>query len=155
MSAPVNTGTFALERTYKANPAKVWGAWSSEKAKGGWFMPPPTGGRSTYRLDFRVGGREVNEGDAGEGFSYKYDALYFDIIPDERIIYAYEMYFGGARVSASLATIELKPDGTGTRLKITEQGAFFDGTDSPQARRAGTEILLRNLSEALGEPDAA
>jgi len=49
----------------------------------------------------------------------------------------------------SLATIELKPSGTGTRLIFTEQGVFLDGYDNSADREHGTVGLLDNLDTAL------
>lgn len=53
------------------------------------------------------------------------------------------------RVSVSLATIALRPDGDGTLLVLTEHGAFFDGLDSSAAREQGTGSLLDALSREL------
>ena len=41
------------------------------------------------------------------------------------------MHLDDTRISVSLATVELKPAGKGTRLIFTEQGAFLDGYDDP------------------------
>ncbi|TIR46389.1 MAG: polyketide cyclase, partial [Mesorhizobium sp.] len=45
--------------------------------------------------------------------------------------------------------IELIAEGKGTRLILTEQGAFFDGIDSPATRQHGTGELLDALGAAL------
>jgi hypothetical protein len=52
-------------------------------------------------------------------------------------------------VSASIATIQLLAEGAGTRLVLTEQGAFLDGQDTPAAREHGTRELLEALAGAL------
>ena len=49
----------------------------------------------------------------------------------------------------SLATVEFKPEGAGTRLVYPEQGAFLDGYDNAAQRELGTRNLLDNLSEVL------
>ena len=49
----------------------------------------------------------------------------------------------------SLATVELRPAGAGTRLIYTEQGAFLDGHDKPQYREEGTGGLLDALGAEL------
>jgi hypothetical protein len=49
----------------------------------------------------------------------------------------------------SLATIELKPAGKGTKLVITEQGVFLDGYDDAGSRERGTKGLLDQLEAAL------
>jgi uncharacterized protein YndB with AHSA1/START domain len=58
-------------------------------------------------------------------------------------------YLGDQRISVSLATTELKPEGSGTRLIYTEQGAFLDGLDDPKMREQGTHELLDALAKAL------
>ena len=70
-------------------------------------------------------------------------------MPDQRLVYCYEMYAGDDRMSVSLATVEIVPDGDGTRLTYTEQGVFLDGIDKPEAREEGTTWLLDNLGKYL------
>ena len=70
-------------------------------------------------------------------------------MPDRRIVYCYEMYAGGDRMSVSVATVDILPDGTGTKLTYTEQGVFLDGIDKPEAREEGTTWILDNLGKYL------
>src|SRR5690606_18412856 len=103
-------------------------------------------------MDFRMGGREHSHGvvDAhGRVQSYRFDAIYLDIIENERIIYAYDMDADGQHISASLTTIELTDADHGTRLKLTEQGAFLDGYDDPRMRVEGTKGLLAALAKVV------
>jgi uncharacterized protein YndB with AHSA1/START domain len=138
----VNHAEFTIERSYDAPPARVFAAWATPEAKGRWFVGPDDWESSDHDLDFRVGGREHVSGGEKGGTLHSYDALYWDIVPDERIVSTYEMYQDDVRTSVSVATIELKPDGDGTRLVYTEQGAFLDGYDSAQSREHGTGGLL-------------
>ena len=146
--------TFAIERTYDASPARVFAAWADPAAKARWFG----GGEEAateYELDFRVGGREINRGDGPDGQFYTYEALYQDIVPGERIVYTYDMHRGETRISVSLATVEFKVEGAGTRLIFTEQGAFLDGEDKPQYREEGTGGLLDALGAEVAREPAA
>jgi two-component system sensor histidine kinase KdpD len=59
------------------------------------------------------------------------------------------LHIDDRRISVSLATIELKPEGSGTRLTFTEQGAFLDGYDDPGDRERGTRLLLDALGRSL------
>ncbi len=145
----VDHGEFTIERSYDAPPSRVFAAWATPEAKGRWFVGPDDWESSDHDLDFRVGGREHLSGGEEGGTGYSYDALYWDIVPDERIVSTYEMYQGDARISVSVATIELKPEGEGTRLVYTEQGAFLDGLDTPEAREQGTGGLLDALGKAV------
>ena len=101
-------------------------------------------------MDFRVGGRETNESGPKGGPWSAFVAIYQDIVPNERIIYTYEMTLDGKRISVSVSTIELKPEGNGTRLVLTEQGAYLDGWDNPDQREQGTRDLLAALGASLG-----
>jgi uncharacterized protein YndB with AHSA1/START domain len=143
----VTHSTFVVERTYDASPARVFAAWAEPERKARWFGDPETG-VADYELDFRVGGREFNRGSV-EGQAYTYEARYQDIVPDERIVYAYDMHTDGQRISVSLGTVQLKPDGDGTRLTYTEQGAYLDGLDTPEQRQQGTGGLFDALAEEL------
>ena len=71
-----------------------------------------------------------------------YDVSYRDIVPDNRIIYTYEMHMNGQRISVSVATIEFTPKDGGTRMVLREDGAFLDGLDTSAQREAGTNYLM-------------
>jgi len=147
----VTHATFVIERRYPSTPSQVFHALADKEAKSKWFADPRQGGRKpALEMDFRVGGRETNSGGPEDGPVHRFSAIYWDIVPDERIIYAYDMHIGDQRISASLATIELKPEGKGTRLTFTEQGAFLDGYDDPTDREQGTRELLDALGKSLG-----
>ena len=78
-----------------------------------------------------------------------YNCTYQDIVPNERIVTTYEMHLDKSRISVSLATVEFKAAGSGTRLILTEQGGFLDGFDKPERREEGTKGLLDQLGTAL------
>jgi len=139
----VTHATFTVERTYPAPPEAVFAAWADPGAKAEWF------GGGDFELDFRVGGREINRGGPDGGPVFTYDARYYDIVDNERIVYAYEMHMDDERISVSLATIELTPTSDGTRLVLTEAGAFLDGHDTPEQREGGTGSLLDALGNTL------
>jgi uncharacterized protein YndB with AHSA1/START domain len=147
--------TFEIERTYPAAVSRVFAAFASKEAKDTWgdtgdlSEPGPDAGDSEF--DFRIGGHE-RFGMGYQGTSYRYDACYYDIVPDQRIIYSYEMYANDARISVSVATIEFAATAEGTALTWTEQGAYldgFDGDEAPRLRQGGTEEMLDGLAKYL------
>ncbi|TWP52180.1 polyketide cyclase [Lentzea tibetensis] len=138
----VKHATFTIERTYPASPEKVWNAWSDPEKKAKWFAGPHE--TSDHELDFRIGGREHVSGKA-EDTLHRYEAVYQDIVPNERIVTTYQMYQDETRTSVSVATVEIEPDGEGTRLTYTEQGAFFDDLDRVEWREQGTNTLFDQL----------
>ena len=102
-------------------------------------------------MDFRVGGRERLQGRWEGGVVSAFDAVYHDIVPNERIVYTYEMHLDGKKISVSLATMQIKSAGPDrATLKVTEQGAFLDGYDDAGSREKGTGFLLDKLGASLG-----
>ena len=147
----VTHATIVIERTYDASPARVFAAWADPAAKARWFVgaQDKAGRVDRFELDFRIGGREISRGDPDTSPQFTFDARYHDIVPGQRIVYAYTMHLDETLISVSLATVELKPDGQGTRLIFTEQGAFLDGHDEPTQREQGTASLLDALGSEL------
>lgn len=143
----IEHATFVIERTYNAAPARVFQAFADPEHKRRWFGAPAADNVGT--MEFRVGGAEHMGGDIPDGPSYSYDAVYQDIVENERIVYTYDMHLDGRRISVSVATVELLADGERTRLVLTEQGAFLDGLDQPAFREKGTRDLLDKLAETL------
>ncbi|HEX4110631.1 MAG TPA: SRPBCC family protein [Solirubrobacteraceae bacterium] len=141
--------TFALERSYPVPPARVFAAWADPTAKAQWFRAPEPMRSLEYALDFRVGGREISRVAAPGEPVHAYDARYQDIVPDRRIIYAYDMHVDEVRISVSLATVEISAGGDGSRVVMTEQGVFLDERWDGDNREQGTVVLLSQLEHAL------
>lgn len=137
--------TFVIERSFKAPPARVFAAFSDEAQKGTWFVGPPEWVLTDREFDFSEGGREAHRVGPPGGDVHSFDARYIDIVPDERIVFSYQMHINQRRISVSLTTIELAPDGAGTKLTFTEQGVFLDGYDDVGRREEGTALLLNQL----------
>jgi uncharacterized protein YndB with AHSA1/START domain len=144
--------TFTIERTYAVPAGRVFAAFASREAKDAWAGDgEPTEPAPGSEFDFRVGGRE-RFAFAYQGTAYRYDACYYDIVPGQRIIYSYEMYADDARISVSVATVEFAATPEGTALSWTEQGAYLDGFDGPEAprlREGGTAEMLDGLAKYL------
>jgi uncharacterized protein YndB with AHSA1/START domain len=140
--------TFVIERSYPADPARVFRAFASTEEKSKWFGPPEDGSQG-IELDFRPGGAESFEAHGPDGARYRYSALYHDIVPGERIVYTYEMYREQDRISVSVSTVELRAAEGGTALTYTEQGAYLDGHDGPGPREHGTRVALERITDAL------
>ncbi len=153
--------TFSIERTYPAAPSRVFAAFASAEAKAAWGdtggLEPAEDEADIEEFDFRPGGRE-RFGHKWQGTSYRYDALYYDIVPEQRIVYSYEMYADDSRISVSVATIEFAKSGDDTALTWTEQGAYLDGIDGLQApalRKEGTTEMLDGLTGYLSNQPAS
>lgn len=141
--------TFTVERDLAHPPARVFRAFADPAAKARWFVGPDESHSTEHELDFRDGGTEHLATRFPDGTAVTFDATYRDIVPDERIIYAYDMHIGGRRISVSLACIELRSTGGGTHLTVREHGIFLDGLDQVADRERGTRELLDKLAASL------
>ena len=140
---------FTVERVFKATPAQVFHALTDEAAKARWFAGGEGYSLVKREMDVRPGGREYVQGRWSSGMVSTFDAVYFDVVPNRRLVYAYEMHLNERKISVSLATLELEPTAVGTRLKMTEQGAFVDGYEDGGGREHGTRLLLEQLAASL------
>jgi uncharacterized protein YndB with AHSA1/START domain len=160
MTDPITTRstdhtTFRIERAFAHPPELVYRAFADPTAKAGWFFGPEGPAGLRHSLDFQVGGREHMETVGGDGPTFTLDATYLDIVPDERIIYGYEMTIGGQRISASLACLVFHRVDDGTHLTVTEHGIYLDGLDQGAERERGTRELLDGLAAWLDRAASA
>lgn len=146
---------FTIERRYDASPTRVFAAFADPVAKRRWSTCHDEGGQGEHSLDFREGGVETMRGAPGPGSVYAMRAVYHEIVPQQRIVYSYEMLRDDVRLSVSLVTLEFRGESAGTSLVFTEQSVFLDGHDSPQAREQGTGIGFDRLAEELAREAAS
>jgi len=66
--------------------------------------PPP----STSSTSGSAGGRSTASARRAD-LVHSFEGRYLDIVPDQRIVFAYDMHLDDTRISVSLATVELKP----------------------------------------------
>ncbi|MEU8393548.1 hypothetical protein, partial [Micromonospora sp. NPDC048843] len=57
----------------------------------------------------------------------------------------------GAVVTVSLTSVEFAETATGTRITLTEHGAYLDGHEKPEWREEGTGDQLGALDRELRE----
>lgn len=142
--------TFTIERTFNASPDRVFQALANAEQKAKWFAGPPPWKLVESTFDFRVGGQERVSGIHAGGMSSIFEARYHDIVPNQRVVYSYEMIVNGVRISVSLATFELVAIGAKTKLVLTEQGVYFEDEGTAKymtegaaaSRLKGTEGLM-------------
>ncbi len=151
----IKHGSFVIERRLDYSPELVYRAWTQQDAKARWFNGPVDKWTESVRqMDVRVGGRDVLIGKFIDGSESRFEAQYLDVVPEKRLVYVYDMYFQGKKLSVTLASIEFVAAGKGTKLLVTEQHAFLDGHEDGGSRERGTLQLMHNLDVALAGGDS-
>lgn len=147
---PIVHGSFVIERRYPVTVARAYAAWTDPELKARWFIGPENWTPIERTLDVRVGGEEKLHGRFGSsGTETLFVARYHHVVPAQRLVYVYDMYMNGLHHSLSLATVEFRSEGEGTRLLFNEQVAFLDGTSADKgvpARKTGTAAHLDRIA---------
>jgi uncharacterized protein YndB with AHSA1/START domain len=149
MQRSVDHGTFTIERAYAAAPARVFAVWTRVETKRRWASCHDDWETLEPTLDARVGGGERHLTRTPSGEVHLMEARFLDVVPDQRLVYVYEMRIGEVRISVSLATVELRAEAGGTRMVFTEQVAFLDGHGDLAEREEGTAVGLDRLAPIL------
>jgi uncharacterized protein YndB with AHSA1/START domain len=137
----VTHSTFTLERRYPASVQRVFEAWATPEARQRWMAQG-----AEHAQDFVVGGFETVKAMDGDGRPLTYHARYVDIVPNERILMTSTLHTGDQLSTASVTSVELSADGTGTHLVLTEHGMYLPGQEQPQWREQGTAQQLDTLA---------
>ncbi len=140
--------TTVLERSFEAPVERVFEAIADPAAHGRWNVPEEGWEIAEEENDFRTGGRNyIRFGPPGESI-YHSEGHFETIVPNSLSISSGTMHTNSKPDSCTLCTIELIPDGEGTRLILTDQSAFFGG-EKPEDREEGWKSILDKLEVAL------
>lgn len=150
----VTHSTFVIERSYPFEANRVFAAFSDPAKKRRWFAEGEEAKVEAFEMDFRVGGIERARFRSKDGHVFTNDTVYRDILPNQRIVIAYNMSVGDKRISSSQSTIEFLPNSKATDLIFTEQAAFFEGADGPQIREQGWRLIFERLAKHLARQAA-
>ncbi|MCG7504215.1 SRPBCC family protein [Mesorhizobium retamae] len=141
--------TFVVERELAASPKHAFRFFSEPALKERWTSCHPDWTVLEEAFDFRVGGVEAKRWRTDKGDEQTFLARYLDIVPAQRIVYAFDMSFAGERLSASLATVELFAEAARTRMVFTEQIAWLGDASMLPLRIAGTGDGLDLLADII------
>jgi uncharacterized protein YndB with AHSA1/START domain len=146
--------TFVVERSFPKQPETVFAAFADPAKARRWYAEGDGHELQEFKSDFRVGGTQLlrytlGPGTPVAGMSISNQARYQEIQPNRRIVTAATMDMGDTRILAAQVTVELLPNGAGTDLILTNQGAFFERGLTPEMLEAGWRGLLEKLAGEL------
>ena len=136
----VTHSTFTLERHFAAPIERVFEAWADPAARRRWMA-----GGADHEQDFVVGGHETVRGFDGQGRALTHDAVYVDIVPEERILTTSTLHAEDQLSTVSTTSIEFVTEEAGTLVTLTEHGIHLPGEEQPEWRKQGTAQQLDTL----------
>jgi uncharacterized protein YndB with AHSA1/START domain len=125
MSAPNNRSAVAssdrelvITRVLAAPPALVFQAWTDPARMMQWYAPE--GLQTPYaESDLRVGGRFRVLMREPDGTEHDVSGEYREIVPDRKLVFTWAWLRSPDDIS--VVTVELQPEGDGTRLTLTHE----------------------------------
>ncbi len=146
--------TFTVERSFSKPPETVFAAFADLKKARKWYAEGEGHDLQEFTSDFRVGGTQtlryrLGPGTPVAGMSINNESRYQEIQPNRRIVTATTMDLEDKRILAAQVTVELVPNGSGTDLILTNQGAFFEGGLTPEMLQTGWRGLLEKLASTM------
>jgi len=152
---------FEIAREFACSPAALYEAWADPKIKSKWFVGPDGWVETGRSIDLREGGIETMAGNFAGKMTTEYTAHFYDVQPEQRIGFSFEVRLGGEIYSISTTIVEFLPAERGTEMKYHEQLAVFSGQTVEEAlpnRIAGTgshfDRLARLIDGTGSSPEA-
>lgn len=150
MESSVVHATLVFERSIAAPVDRVFAAYSDLDERLKWGAPSENTALIYDKADFREGGEDHVRCGPKSDPNIEVTTRYLDIVAGRRIVSSETIRMGGNRLSASLSTLELEPQGEGTRLRTTIQLASFVGQQMVDGHTNGTNASLDNLVRYFG-----
>ena len=152
--AKVVHSTCVVERSFPKPPEAVFAAFADPAKARRWYAEGEGHELQEFTSDFRVGGTQMLRYKLGPktpvaGMTIVNQARFQEIQPNRRIVKATTMDLEDQRILATLVTVELTPNGSGTDLVLTLQGAYFSSGLPPAMIEAGWRGLLESLAREV------
>ena len=142
-------GIVDLTKEYDQPVADVFSAWSSEDAQRTWGDQGESWEMSFEQFRFAVGETDVCRFGPKGGPQYINVNRYLQIEPDQRIVYATSLMRADRLTFAGTVVITFEATKDGTRMRLIEQGLYFDGQDDVAGHRSGWEGMLGAIGKYL------
>lgn len=145
----IEPGTVDIARTFDAPAAAVFAAWSSEAAQREWGDPGPDWQMRFDRFAFAVGASDLCRFGPKGGPVYLNENRYLEIVPERRIVYATLLRHDDVLTFAGTVAVVFEPVESGTRMRLVENGIYFDGRDDVEGHRQGWQAMLEAMNAYL------
>lgn len=143
----MSSETLVVERTFNADCATLYDAWTDPAVMAKWFFVDE-GGRAEVKSDLRVGGRYELKMIFPGDVEHTMHGEYLELEPHRRVRFTWN----SAVATGTEVTVEFEAIGDRSRLRLTH--AFIDSDELRRRHAHGWGGCLDNLHRLLGNPVA-
>lgn len=136
--------TLVIERVLSAPPDRVFAAWTDSAQLAQWYGPEGMKAE-IFENDIRPGGKYalVMRSDEGE---HHLSGAYEEIDPPRKLVMTWKWK---TSEDTTRVTIELRPEGDGTHLRLTHTG--FSEAEQASSHNQGWSSTLNDLERYLAD----
>lgn len=145
----IEQGTVDIAKTFVAPVAAVFSVWAEAAAQQAWGDPGPDWQMRFERFRFTVGESDLCRFGPKDGPTYLNENRYLEITPARRIVYATSLHDADTLTFAGTVIVTFEPAEGGTRMRLVEQGIYFDGRDKADDHRDGWRSMLEAMDAYL------
>ncbi|RWI72147.1 SRPBCC domain-containing protein [Mesorhizobium sp.] len=142
-------GTVDLTREFAQPIEAVFAAWASEEAQRAWGDPGKGWEMTFEQFRFAIGQTDICRFGPVGGQQYLNENRYLEIEAGKRIVYSTSLSSDGRLTFAGTVAVTFEEMDDGTRMRLVEQGLYFDGRDDVAGHRSGWEGMLAALGKYL------
>lgn len=134
--------TLVIDRVFTAPPDRVFAAWTDTAQLAEWYGPEGMKAE-IFANDLTVGGRYSLVMKSAEG-EYHLSGEYEEIEPPRKLVFTWKWKTSD---ETTRVTIELRPQGDGTHLRLTHTG--FPEAEQASSHNQGWSSSLNDLERYL------
>ena len=141
--------TLTFERSFPVSTARLFEAFGNPQEREIWSAPDENTEIKIVECDFRTGGREKGLCGPKGNMTWSMDVAYHFVETNRLITFTEELREGDRMLTVALITVDIRPDGDGCTLNLTDQITSFVGQGGVSGHRDGYNQALENLRARL------
>ena len=147
----MTTDTFTYARQTALPPARMWPLITNSEMRQIWGSPDDTATLTTLYSDLRVGGTDHQRCGPADAPEFESCTRWYHLSAPDTAVYTEVIEAGGMALGASLVTITLTAEGTGTRMDVTVAVSSFVGAEMIGEFRSGWDGSMANLDQLIAK----
>ena len=140
--------TLVIERVFKAEPDKVFKAWTDPAILVKWWGPEGLN-VPDCEMDVRAGGGWRTTMVSPDGKGHTVSGVYREISPPKRLVMTWGWEEAGVRGHETVVELDFEPTSAGTRVRLVQ--SVFESTNSRDLHNQGWDSTFNDLDRVLAE----